>query len=131
VTDDKYQALGDPNVPNKDLFLTPKSPAAKRYVAEVKLDPPIDWADPRYEHVSYMRNSWLRVERHFGEHFDEPETVIELRLPWSVRAGSNTGFDIKTPRSYVIVFGRVHTRLTKHAWHVRGALDYWTTPVWL
>jgi len=86
-------------------------------------------------HFDWFRNvhlnwSWLRVERHFGFHFDEPETVIELRLPWKVRYAQGGPWKIDISRSYVLAFGRVHTRLVKGSWHVRGGPSTWETP-WL
>jgi hypothetical protein len=74
--------------------------------------------------------SWLRIQRHFGFHYDEMETAIELRLPWKVRYAQGGPWKINISRSYVIVFGRVHTRLVRTAWHMRGSFSTWETP-WL
>lgn len=96
-----------------------------QFMADVELEP--DTRD--YNTTELLDWPWLRIERHFGFHYDEPEIAIELRLPWSIDFGVPGGR--RMPRSCVLVFGRVHTRLVSHAWHVRGALDYWTNPDWL
>lgn len=65
---------------------------------------------------------FLRAERHFNRHYDENEVAIELALPWKITYGTKPWI-IEVRRSVVIAFGRVHTKLAKGAWHVRGGLS--------
>jgi hypothetical protein len=92
----------------------------REYVAQS-----VEKDDRDYSRKTFLDWSWLRVERHFGDHFDEQEMVIELKLPWSRSAPGAFGYNRRLQRSYVVVFGRVHTRLTTGAWHMRGAPAYW------
>lgn len=86
-----------------------------------------------YSRKTFIDWRWLRIESHYGLHFDEREMAIELRLPWRSEFAFNHPFGkpLKITRSLVLVFGRIHTRLIRHAWHARIALDYWTSPDWL
>lgn len=95
---------------------------AEKFVGEVQGREP----DSHYEWFRdvLVNWSWLYIERHFGFHYDEPEIAITIRLPWTIDYGTAPWL-YKMSRSYVIVFGRVHTRLVKGAWHVRGGMSNW------
>jgi hypothetical protein len=79
-----------------------------------------------YSRKTIIRWPWLYICRQYGRHFDERETVIELRMPWSLDYGFNsTAWRPRISRAIVIVFGRAHTRLAKGGGHARGALSVW------
>lgn len=111
-----------PEPENDPLPKNPRNPAIP-YVDGVQARE-IDTHD--YSRKSFINWRWLRVHRHFGFHFDEQEVVIEIRLPGRLAYNLNNGpWKPSVVRSYVIVFGRAHTRLARGSWHARGGMSTW------